>query len=195
MHDLSGQLYAGIRNLRGSIAMCKVLHLRVFLSLYSPVSVLYLLADTICVERIICFLFVLHSCQAMPGPAGDDRSPFSPQRPKRDEREASRRTRKEESRSRHRRREKSDSSRSEPRASKQHRRRSPSRHERRGPRDGRKESSAKASKREQDAAAGDDPDKPPCEHCGQPLTKHLSGRKQHQWMSIPCLTHQFYTMR
>lgn len=139
-------------------------------------------------------------CQAMDAEAAV-RSPFSPARHKRKESKGTR-ARKSHSRDR-RRRQRSETKRSESSDDKRRRRRSPS-HVRRG-REGDRERSDVPEGREsrtssmqdgkskvQAAEPVTDPDRPPCEHCGQPLTKHLSGRKQHQWMSIPCLTYQFF---
>ena len=129
------------------------------------------------------------------------RSPFSPARHARKESKGTR-ARKSQSRAR-RRRQRSETNRTESSDDKRRRRRSPShaRRERGADRERsdvpegreRRTSSMKDAKSPVQAAEPvTDPERPPCEHCGQPLTKHLSGRKQHQWMSIPCLTYQFF---
>eukprot|EP00435_Cladocopium_sp_Y103_P058357 s238_g20.t1 len=130
------------------------------------------------------------------------RSPFSMERKRREEQEERRETGSDSRREAAHRSHRSESSRSEQKESKDRRRRSPTRRDRRSDRDRRgSDRSRPRSHRASDsrkAEEGDrktqDPDKPPCEHCGTPLTKHLAGRRQHQWTSKNCLAWQFFNM-
>ena len=134
------------------------------------------------------------------------KSPFSP-------------TRDVAGRSPRRRRRRSDSRSEEP-GSKRKRRKSPSRHRRRAASPTGQEAEKKKKKRNEESPKAPeavrsrkdaaetaaetegeararsshdaDEEKPPCEHCGKPLTKHESGRAQHKWTSIWCLQHQFW---